>query len=126
MSISSKFSSFLLPPVVGLIGVLVDYRHVLGHYLVGYIYVCIYVQIAIKLLGFSVQEFAIQARDIPSVWFYFKYDLFSSFYSKAPNYFYRAEFNSISDVLLFMLESDHFLCCSLSLFPYFISFVTFF
>lgn len=119
----NKVSSFLSK---NLIRSLIDYRHVLGHYLVSYIYVCLYVQIAIKLLGFSVQEFAVQARDIPSVWCFFKYDLFSTFWSESPDYFYRIEFYSISDILLFMVGLDYFLNCSLYLFPYFISFITFF
>lgn len=105
---------------------LLDYRYVFGHYLVSYIYVCLYIQIAIKLLGFSVQEFAMQASDVSSTWYFFKYDLFSEFYSEAFNYFYRVELHSVSDSLALIIDLDFFPNYSVTLFPYFMSFTTVF
>jgi hypothetical protein len=108
------------------IRLLLDYSYVFGHYLIGYIYVCLYIQIAIKLLGFSVKEFALQASDISSTWYFFKYDLFSDFYSKASTYFYRIELYSISDGLTIITELDFLLSFSVNLFPYFMHFITIF
>jgi hypothetical protein len=100
--------------------------HPVIHYYFAYIYVCLYVQIAIRLLGFTVEEFGVQSSDIPSVWYLLKYDMLLDFYSSGPDYFYRLEFDSVQDAISYVLGLDFSLGCSLFLFPYFISFVSLF
>ena len=114
----------LLP--VKLIAFICYNSHPAIHYYFAYIYVCLYVQIAIRLLGFTVEEFGVQSSDIPSVWYFLKYDMLSDFYLSGPRYFYRLEFNSVHHVLSYVLGLDFSLKCSLFLFPHFISFVSLF
>jgi hypothetical protein len=114
----------LLP--VKLIAFICYNSHPAIHYYFAYIYVCLYVQIAIRLLGFTLEEFGVQSSDIPSVWYLLKYDMLSEFYSSGPQYFCRVEFESVNDALGYVLGLDLYLGFSLFLFPYFISFVSLF
>jgi hypothetical protein len=126
MMFNKKLEKYLKLSSVRLIAFICYNSHPAIHYYFAYIYVCLYVQIAIRLLGFTVEEFGVQSSDIPSVWYLLKYDLLSEFYSSGPDYFYRFEFDSVHDALSYVLELDLFLGCSLFLFPYFISFFSLF
>jgi len=126
MTFSRKLKSYLVSSSIRFVAFIHYNFHPAIHYYFAYIYVCFYVQIAIRLLGFTVEEFGVQSSDIPSVWYFLKYDMLSDFYLSGPRYFYRLEFNSVHDVLSYVLGLDFSLKCSLLLFPHFISFVSLF
>ena len=121
-----KLKDYVRLSSVRLISFICYNPHPVIHYYFAYIYVCLYVQIAIRLLGFTVEEFGVQSSDVPSVWYFLKYDMLSEFYSSGPDYFHRLEFDSVHDVIAYVLGLDFSLGCSLFLFPYFISFVSLF
>lgn len=101
-------------------------RYPVFHYYFAYLYVMLYVQIAIRLLGFTLDEFALQCSDVSAFWGFLIYDLLFDFYEDWPEYSHRIEFESIDEGLAYILSLDPYLGISMRLFPYYISFVSLF